>query len=72
MATQTTLYISQGREPSQRKAIFSDDLDRVKYLEILAKSAELIDIEVHAYVLMDNHLLCWDQHILWYSMCHKS
>lgn len=43
---------------NERKAIFSDDLDRVKFLEILAKSAELYDIEVHAYVLMDNHVLC--------------
>jgi putative transposase len=40
---------------NERKVIFSDDLDRAKFLEILAKSAELYGIEVHAYVLMDNH-----------------
>ena len=40
---------------NERKAIFSDDLDRKKFLEILAESAEFYDIEIHAYVLMDNH-----------------
>ena len=40
---------------NERKEIFSDDLDRVKFLAILVKSAELYGIEVHAYVLMDNH-----------------
>jgi len=40
---------------NERKEIFSDDSDRVKFLEILAKSAQLYGIEVHVYVLMDNH-----------------
>ncbi|NVL90879.1 MAG: transposase [Desulfobacterales bacterium] len=40
---------------NEKKKIFSDDHDRIRFLEILAKSVELYEIEVHAYVLMNNH-----------------
>lgn len=43
---------------NEKKKIYSDDHDRARFLEILAKSGELYGIEVHAYVLMDNHILC--------------
>lgn len=32
------------------------DFDREKFLEILAASIEQYNVEVHAYVLMSNHL----------------
>jgi putative transposase len=40
---------------NEKKEIFNDDHDRDKFLEILSKSATLYRIEVHAYVLMENH-----------------
>jgi putative transposase len=40
---------------NEKKDIFGDDLDRLKFLEILEKSVNLYDIEVHGYVLMPNH-----------------
>ena len=40
---------------NERKAIFRDDIDRRKFLEILSRADEQFDIRVHAYVLMDNH-----------------
>jgi REP element-mobilizing transposase RayT len=38
-----------------RQDIFRNDRDRGKFLEILEKSANLYDVEIHAYVLMRNH-----------------
>src|SRR6266571_8366879 len=43
---------SRGNE---RKAIFRDDTDREKFLELIGRAVEQFDIRVHAYVLMDNH-----------------
>lgn len=43
---------SRGNE---RRDIFSDDADRGQFLDILAQSAEIYGIEIHAYVLMTNH-----------------
>lgn len=40
---------------NEKKEIFSDDHDRGRFLEILDKSTKLYRIEVHAYVLMENH-----------------
>ena len=43
---------SRGNE---RKAIFRDESDRKKFLEILSASIEQFVVRLHAYVLMDNH-----------------
>ena len=40
---------------NERKAIFRDDTDRWKFIELLGRAVEQFDIRVHAYVLMDNH-----------------
>jgi putative transposase len=40
---------------NERKAIFRDDIDRRKFIELLGRAVEQFDIRVHAYVLMDNH-----------------
>jgi len=40
---------------NERKNIFSDDQDRVTFLEILSGNTELYNVEIHGYVLMDNH-----------------
>ena len=40
---------------NERKAIFRDDLDRRKFIELIGGAVEQFDIRVHAYVLMDNH-----------------
>lgn len=40
---------------NEKREIFSDDHDRIKFLEIFATDIKLYGIEVHAYVLMDNH-----------------
>src|SRR5574337_565875 len=44
--------LSRGNE---RRDIFTDDQDRVSFLEILEEMSERFDVEVHAYVLMNNH-----------------
>ena len=43
---------SRGNE---RKNIFSDDLDKKRFLAILSDTRKLYGTEIHAYVLMDNH-----------------
>jgi REP element-mobilizing transposase RayT len=40
---------------NERKKIFSDDRDRLTFLKILSGNAELYNVKIHAYVLMDNH-----------------
>lgn len=40
---------------NERRPIFKDDADRRRFLEILETTTNLYDVEVHAYVLMDNH-----------------
>ncbi len=44
--------LSRGNE---RKDIFSDNDDRISFLETLGKMSDRFDIEVYAYTLMDNH-----------------
>ncbi len=46
---------SRGNE---RKKIFRDNSDRKRFLEILAISQEIYNVETFSYVLMDNHFLC--------------
>jgi putative transposase len=43
---------SRGNE---NKKIFSDDRDKKMFLEILSATRNLYGVEVHAYVLMENH-----------------
>jgi putative transposase len=43
---------SRGNE---RKDIFKDDIDRERFLEIVADYHDRFDILIHAYVLMGNH-----------------
>jgi len=44
--------LSRGNE---RRDIFADDGDRISFLEILGNMSERFEIEVYAYVLMNNH-----------------
>ncbi|MFH1350702.1 MAG: transposase [Pseudomonadota bacterium] len=41
---------------NERKTIFKDDADRSKLLKILETTTHLYNVDVHAYVLMDNHI----------------
>ncbi|MPZ78621.1 MAG: hypothetical protein GEU77_19135 [Deltaproteobacteria bacterium] len=43
---------SRGNE---RKAIFRDDQDRQKFLELLGRAVGEFQLRLHCYVLMDNH-----------------
>jgi len=40
---------------NERKAIFRDDTDRQAFLDRLQSSLAIYQVELHAYVLMDNH-----------------
>jgi putative transposase len=40
---------------NERRNIFKGDSDRLRFLDILATTSHLHAVEVHAYVLMDNH-----------------
>ncbi len=51
--------LSRGND---RKDIFSDNGDRVSFLNILGKMSDRFEVEVYAYVLMDNHCLCEASH----------
>ncbi len=44
--------LSRGNE---QRNIFTDNDDRISFLEILGKMSERFEIEVYAYVLMNNH-----------------
>jgi REP element-mobilizing transposase RayT len=44
--------VARGNE---RKAIFRDDRDRQRFVELLAEWVERFGLRLHAYVLMDNH-----------------
>ena len=44
--------LSRGNE---RRNIFHDNDDRISFLEILGKMSERFEVEVYAYILMDNH-----------------
>jgi putative transposase len=41
---------------NNRQAIFLDDQDRSRYLELLREAAREHDVAIHAYVLMGNHV----------------
>jgi putative transposase len=41
---------------NDRQIIFRDDLDRQRYLDVLHELAQQLQVEVHAYVLMPNHV----------------
>ncbi|MBU0483367.1 MAG: transposase [Proteobacteria bacterium] len=43
---------SRGNE---QKAIFSDDEDRARFLDILCQSVKTYNIKLHGFVLMMNH-----------------
>ena len=40
---------------NQRGRIFDDEKDRLRFLKALAESVESFNVEVHCYVLLDNH-----------------
>jgi REP-associated tyrosine transposase len=40
---------------NQRLKIFGDDKDRIRFLKALKDSVEAFNVEVHCYVLLDNH-----------------
>lgn len=40
---------------NERRAIFADDDDRRRFLGLLEASSIAAHVEVHVYVLMDNH-----------------
>ena len=40
---------------NERKAIFRDDNDRQRFLEILAQSVDTYQVVIHSFVLMSNH-----------------
>jgi len=40
---------------NERKAIYRDDTDRQVFLDKLQASLTIYQVELHAYVLMDNH-----------------
>ena len=40
---------------NERRAIYRDDRDRLRFCEVLGEAAEMFGWRIHAYVLMDNH-----------------
>ena len=40
---------------NDRQAIFKDDADRNRFIQMLAQSLNIYTVKLHAYVLMDNH-----------------
>ena len=40
---------------NERKVIYRDDRDRLHFLDLLGEMVEGYGVQVHAYVLMDNH-----------------
>ena len=40
---------------NERRAIFRDDKDRARFLELLAEWVQRFGLRLHAYVLLDNH-----------------
>jgi REP element-mobilizing transposase RayT len=47
---------------NDRRAIYRDDQDRSVFLEKLRGSLANYQVELHAYVLMSNHVLCGASH----------
>ncbi|MBM4054755.1 MAG: hypothetical protein FJ264_08810 [Planctomycetes bacterium] len=44
--------LSRGNE---RCGIFADDIDCISFLEILGKITRRFEVEIYAYILLDNH-----------------
>ena len=40
---------------NRRDVIFTDDKDRLRFLELLQQSLRRYDVELHGYVLLPNH-----------------
>ena len=40
---------------NERRKIYHDDTDRIKFLEILAQTKGIYTVKIHGYVLMSNH-----------------
>jgi len=40
---------------NRRARIFEDDKDRLRFLKALKESVEAFNVEMHGYVLLDNH-----------------
>ena len=47
--------VSRDRARNERKAVFRDDRDRRRFLDLLQDWVNRFGIRLHAYVLMDNH-----------------
>src|SRR5439155_8648713 len=48
-------YYHVSTRGNERKAIFRDDRDRERLLELLARAVEHFHLRLHGYVLMSNH-----------------
>src|SRR5205809_7583427 len=48
-------YYHVSTRGNERKAIFRDDRDRERLLELLARAVEHFHLRLHGYVLMTNH-----------------
>ena len=46
--------LSRGNE---RSDIFTNDKDRTTFLDAVGEMSERYDIDIFAYVLMDNHII---------------
>jgi hypothetical protein len=57
-----------ARLPRVEAEDFYDDLDRTKYLEVLAHLKQSHSFRIHAYVLTLNHVLC-DEKLFWFADC---
>jgi len=63
---------------NERRAIYRDEQDRRRFLEVLAATARRFGVVVGAYVLMDNHyhLVLRTPHanlsraVQWLNVCH--
>lgn len=51
------VYHVTGRG-NERKSLFRDRFDREAFLEILIQSKHIYQVQIFAYVLMENHFLC--------------
>jgi REP element-mobilizing transposase RayT len=43
---------------NDRKAVFKSKRDREKFLKYLESASQRYDALIHAYCMMDNHVLC--------------
>jgi len=50
-------YYHVSTRGNERKAIFRDDRDRERLLELIARAVKDFHLRLHGYVLMSNHLL---------------